>query len=115
MRLDHAYFQRVLSTRSVRDAQILSFCGGIGCILLSIPPAVIGIIAQNVDWAAHNSTAILHDNPSMVLPLVIGKCTPSAVTFVALVRTESWTLQLLKKDPTFTPRKLQGYIESLGV
>jgi high affinity choline transporter 7 len=44
------YFQRVLSSRTSRGAQNLSFVAGLGCIIMAIPPALIGAIARNTDW-----------------------------------------------------------------
>ena len=44
------YFQRVLSSRSPRVAQILSFSGCIGCILLAIPAVIIGAIGNSTGW-----------------------------------------------------------------
>ncbi|VDK50642.1 unnamed protein product [Gongylonema pulchrum] len=41
------YFQRVLSSKSSSGAQKLSFVAGIGCIVMAIPPALIGAIARN--------------------------------------------------------------------
>lgn len=41
------YFQRVLSTKTSSGAQKLSFIAGIGCIIMAIPPALIGAIARN--------------------------------------------------------------------
>uniref|UniRef100_A0A915HTL2 Uncharacterized protein n=1 Tax=Romanomermis culicivorax TaxID=13658 RepID=A0A915HTL2_ROMCU len=36
------YFQRVLAARSVRNAQLLSIIGGFFCLLLAIPPIIMG-------------------------------------------------------------------------
>jgi high affinity choline transporter 7 len=41
------YFQRVLSSRTSEGAQKLSFVAGVGCIIMAIPPALIGAIARN--------------------------------------------------------------------
>lgn len=41
------YFQRVLSARTVRTAEYLSFFGGLGCVVMSIPSILIGAIAAN--------------------------------------------------------------------
>ena len=65
------YFQRVLSAKTARKAQILSFSAAIGCILLSIPPALAGIVAQQTEWnnTGFNYTKLLA-NKQLVLPLV---------------------------------------------
>jgi high affinity choline transporter 7 len=41
------YFQRVLSARTVRAAQQLSFLGALGCLIMSVPSVLIGAIAVN--------------------------------------------------------------------
>ena len=41
------YFQRVLSSKTSSGAQKLSFVAGVGCIIMAIPPALIGAIAKN--------------------------------------------------------------------
>ena len=45
-----AYFQRVLSAESDVAAQTLSFVAPVGCILLVIPPVIIGAGAAVADW-----------------------------------------------------------------
>jgi len=40
------YFQRVLSTKSAFKAAILSYVAAFGCILMAIPPMIIGAIAR---------------------------------------------------------------------
>ena len=45
-----AYFQRVLSADNDRSAQVLSFAAPAGCILLVIPPILIGAAAKVADW-----------------------------------------------------------------
>lgn len=44
------YFQRVLSSRTSEGAQKLSFIAGLGCVIMAVPPALIGAIARNTDW-----------------------------------------------------------------
>ena len=41
-----AYFQRVLSANNDKSAQVLSFAAPAGCILLVIPPVIIGAAAK---------------------------------------------------------------------
>lgn len=40
------YFQRVLSSKTAGRAQILSYVAAFGCILMAIPPVMIGAIAK---------------------------------------------------------------------
>ena len=46
-----AYFQRVLSANNDKSAQVLSFAAPAGCILLVIPPVIIGAAAKVADWS----------------------------------------------------------------
>ncbi|KAI6180972.1 High-affinity choline transporter 1 [Aphelenchoides besseyi] len=87
------YFQRVLSSRTSRGAQNLSFVAGIGCIIMAIPPALIGAIARNTDWRLTDydpwgngtkSANIPPEQTSMVVPLVFQYLTPKWVTFIGL-------------------------------
>uniref|UniRef100_A0A8R1HX32 High-affinity choline transporter 1 n=3 Tax=Caenorhabditis japonica TaxID=281687 RepID=A0A8R1HX32_CAEJA len=87
------YFQRVLSSKTASGAQTLSFVAGIGCILMAIPPALIGAIARNTDWRMtdyspwNNGTkveSIPPDKRNMVVPLVFQYLTPRWVAFIGL-------------------------------
>lgn len=40
------YFQRVLSSRSAFKAQILSYVAALGCIIMAVPPMIIGAVAR---------------------------------------------------------------------
>lgn len=40
-----AYFQRVLSVRSGRQAQLLSVAGAFSAVILAIPSVIIGAVA----------------------------------------------------------------------
>ena len=40
------YFQRVLSSKSASRAQMLSYVAAFGCIIMAIPPVLIGAIAK---------------------------------------------------------------------
>jgi hypothetical protein len=40
------YFQRVLSSKTAGRAQILSYVAALGCIIMAIPPVLIGAIAK---------------------------------------------------------------------
>ncbi|KAL5235312.1 hypothetical protein ACI65C_002722 [Semiaphis heraclei] len=81
------YFQRVLSSKSAAQAQILSFVAAFGCFIMAIPPVIIGMVARATDW---NQTK--YDGPmpmtqketSMVLPMVMQYLTPDWVAFFAL-------------------------------
>jgi len=84
------YFQRVLSSRSAHRAQILSFVGAAGCIVMAIPAAFIGAAAKSADWLSvvGNGTFIREDgyirDTRLTLPLVLQYLTPGWVAFIGL-------------------------------
>ncbi|XP_076365533.1 high-affinity choline transporter 1-like isoform X1 [Tachypleus tridentatus] len=79
------YFQRVLSAKSAFNAQILSYVAAVGCIVMAVPPMIIGVVAKATAW---NETAygmpVTPDKSSLVLPLVLQYLTPTAVSFFGL-------------------------------
>ncbi|KAM3183244.1 hypothetical protein ACTXT7_010730 [Hymenolepis weldensis] len=83
------YFQRVLSARTARNAQVLSYMASLGCLLMAVPPILIGAVAASTDWNATNYKGTV-DNlipPSerkLVLPLVLQYLCPPAISFVGL-------------------------------
>ncbi|GMS96225.1 hypothetical protein PENTCL1PPCAC_18400 [Pristionchus entomophagus] len=87
------YFQRVLSSKTSSGAQKLSFVAGVGCIVMAIPPALIGAIAKNTDWRLTDYTpygngtkykSIPAGKTNMVVPLVFQYLTPRWVSFIGL-------------------------------
>ena len=40
------YFQRVLSSKSGAKAQLLSYVAAFGCVIMAIPPIIIGAVAR---------------------------------------------------------------------
>ncbi|KAH3861209.1 high-affinity choline transporter 1-like [Dreissena polymorpha] len=86
------YFQRVLSSSTVRNAQLLSYIAAFGCVIMAIPSILIGAVAANTDW---NMTEYRHrdrlvngtlapEDYNLVLPLVLQYLTPPAVAFCGL-------------------------------
>ncbi|XP_072400612.1 high-affinity choline transporter 1 [Diabrotica undecimpunctata] len=81
------YFQRVLSSKSAGRAQVLSYVAAVGCVLMAIPPVLIGAIAKATAW---NETGyqgpypLTVDETSMILPMVLQYLTPSFVSFFGL-------------------------------
>lgn len=57
------YFQRVLSSKSAVRAQILSYVAAFGCILMAIPPVLIGAIAR----ATRKSHSAFVSSPNTLL------------------------------------------------
>lgn len=80
------YFQRVLSARTSKQAQVLSFAGSFGCIVMAIPACIIGAIAKATDWGQTTYTKDItaDDQKKLVLPLVMQYLTPQWVAFLGL-------------------------------
>ena len=93
----NVYFQRVLSAPSPGDARTLSLAAAVICAMLAVPPMLLGLAAQSVDWVALGATdagvalggseAIvqqLADKPSLVLPYLLRLAVPQWVGVVGL-------------------------------
>ncbi|KAK3602584.1 hypothetical protein CHS0354_020648 [Potamilus streckersoni] len=83
------YFQRVLSSSSVRNAQLLSYIAAVGCVVMAIPSVLIGAVAASTDWnrteyAQIGKVPIPPSEYSLILPLVLQYLTPTAVAFCGL-------------------------------
>jgi len=85
------YFQRVLSSKSAAKAEILSYIAAFGCIIMAVPPVLIGGIAKATKWnetdyfLVHNKTLpIPKDDTRMILPMVLQYLTPSFISFFGL-------------------------------
>ncbi|CAG5118005.1 unnamed protein product, partial [Candidula unifasciata] len=81
-----SYFQRVLSVRSVRQAQILSFVGAVGALIMVIPSVLIGIAGASADWnsTTYGTSPIGTEYSSLILPLVINEFTTPVVSILGL-------------------------------
>jgi len=83
------YFQRVLSSKSAKRAQILSITAAFGCIFMAVPAVLIGAIAKSTDWTQASPSTLTKDNTTisdtrLVLPLVLQYLTPKWVSFFGL-------------------------------
>lgn len=103
------YFQRVLSSKTAGRAQTLSYVAAAGCILMAIPPVLIGAIAKStskfffstpflpkkvsnwfiffLDWTNTDYTGpfpLTIDETAMILPMVLQYLTPDFVSFFGL-------------------------------
>nr|XP_022325619.1 high-affinity choline transporter 1-like [Crassostrea virginica] len=81
-----AYFQRVLSVRSGRQAQMLSVVGAFSAMVMAIPSVLIGAAAVSADWSnttLGNSPMALNQS-SMTLPYVLYEFTPKWVAILGL-------------------------------
>ena len=45
------YFQRVLSSKSGKKAQMLSYIAAFGCVIMAVPPILVGVIAKSTGEA----------------------------------------------------------------
>ncbi|XP_065061170.1 high-affinity choline transporter 1-like isoform X2 [Rhopilema esculentum] len=86
------YFQRVLSSKTHKRAQYLSFAASVGCLIMAVPSILIGAIGKSTDWeqTGFNSVAERDSNgsmiikPSMIMPMVLQYLTPTWASFVGL-------------------------------
>ncbi|XP_011302945.1 high-affinity choline transporter 1 [Fopius arisanus] len=81
------YFQRVLSSKTAGRAQLLSYVAAAGCILMAIPPVLIGAIAKGAAWNMTDYQGpwpLEEAQTSMILPMVLQYLTPDFVSFFGL-------------------------------
>uniref|UniRef100_A0A1I8HYL4 High-affinity choline transporter 1 n=1 Tax=Macrostomum lignano TaxID=282301 RepID=A0A1I8HYL4_9PLAT len=84
------YFQRVLSAKTARNAQLLSYIAAFGCLVMALPSVLIGAVAASTDWESTayfnltQSTPFSKDDMKLILPLVLQYLCPPAVAFVGL-------------------------------
>ncbi len=78
----HCYFQRVLSSPTPADARRLSYWAAALCVLMAIPPALLGMIGAVFDWAGHGLPSPAGD--FLILPTVLRDLTPGWVGILGL-------------------------------
>ncbi|XP_023229430.1 high-affinity choline transporter 1-like isoform X2 [Centruroides sculpturatus] len=81
------YFQRVLSSKSAFRAQILSYVAALGCIIMAVPPMIIGAVAKAAAWnetAYRGRLPLTEEETPLVLPMVLQYLTPAFVSFIGL-------------------------------
>ncbi|CAF1029434.1 unnamed protein product [Rotaria sordida] len=82
------YFQRVLSAKSAKKAMYLSFCAAIGCIVLAMPPILIGAVAKSTNWNMTdydiNKDITAPEATKLILPLVLLHLCPKFIAFIGL-------------------------------
>ncbi|MGH9937698.1 MAG: sodium:solute symporter family protein [Blastocatellia bacterium] len=79
----NCYFQRVLSCRTPREAQLHSIFAGALTILLTIPPLLLGVAAFSYVWPP-DLLAQLQAHPSQTLPMLLEHVTPPFVALLGL-------------------------------
>ncbi|KAG1667128.1 High-affinity choline transporter 1 [Nymphon striatum] len=81
------YFQRVLSSKTAARAKMLSFVAAVGCVIMAVPPIIIGVVAKGAAWneTGYGKEMTMDDKDTrMILPLVLRWLTPMAVSFFGL-------------------------------
>ncbi|XP_064458672.1 high-affinity choline transporter 1-like isoform X1 [Ornithodoros turicata] len=81
------YFQRVLSSKTAEGAELLSYMASFGCVLMAVPPVVIGAAAKVANFTALGYSGRLPlspDEASLVLPLSLQYLTPPLVSAIGL-------------------------------
>jgi len=81
------YYQRVLSSRTGRRAQMLSYGGAVIALIMTGPSVLFGAIARNTDWS--KAVGVEYPAPEgncakVVLPLALQYLTPKPVAFFGL-------------------------------
>ncbi|XP_032780795.2 high-affinity choline transporter 1 isoform X1 [Daphnia magna] len=81
------YFQRVLACRSPQQAQYLSYIAAFGCLILAVPPAILGSVARVTDWkngTEYGQDITTPEEIKSILPLILQYLTPKWVSFIGL-------------------------------
>jgi high affinity choline transporter 7 len=102
----NCYFQRVLSCRTPRAAQLHSIYSGLLTIALTIPPLLMGIAAFAHAWPAEIA-ARLNAQPADALPLIFKYVTPPFVGLLGLAAivgavTSSFSSSILSAGSMFS-------------
>ncbi|CAB1346077.1 unnamed protein product, partial [Coregonus sp. 'balchen'] len=82
-----AFYQRVLATATVAQAQFTCYAASVVCFILSIPPLLIGAVAASTDW---NQTSFGLPTPfeqgkaGMILPISLHHLCPPFVSLAGI-------------------------------
>ncbi|KAL1440675.1 hypothetical protein MTO96_009225 [Rhipicephalus appendiculatus] len=83
-----AYFQRVLSSATVFDAQMMSYVSAVGCLMFAVPPILIGSTSRRANFTAAGYPGPARLRPqdqARVLPLAIRYLCPGLVSMMGMV------------------------------
>ena len=72
------YFQRVLSSKSASKAELTSYIAAFGCIIMAVPPVLIGGIAKATKW--NETDYFLVHNKTLPIPKVGNYCSQLDIT-----------------------------------
>lgn len=78
------YFQRVLSSKTVKDAKVMSYWSGVGALLCAIPAAIMGVYATTVNWSQFAEVKTLEGKESFALSYIIKYLTPKVISYLGL-------------------------------
>jgi len=90
------YYQRVLSSKTSRRAQVLSYGGGLIALIMTVPSVLFGAIGRATDWEKTEYGRTPHipteeeaadgavDDTKLILPLCLQYLTPTWVAFFGL-------------------------------
>ncbi|KAK6291153.1 hypothetical protein J4Q44_G00384490 [Coregonus suidteri] len=82
-----AFYQRVLATATVAQAQFTCYAASVFCFILAIPPLLIGAVAASTDW---NQTSFGLPTPyeqgkaGMILPISLHHLCPPFVSLAGI-------------------------------
>jgi len=102
----NCYFQRVLSCRSPRAAQLHSIYSGLLTIVLTIPPLLMGLVAFAYVWPSDIALR-LSAQPADALPLIFKYITPPYIGLLGLAAivgavTSSFSSSILSAGSMFS-------------
>ena len=80
------YYQRVLSSKTPLQAQILSYGGSCIALIMTVPSVLFGAVARAADWSMtdYPCPAPSGTTSKIVLPLCLQYLTPPVVAFFGL-------------------------------
>merc|ERR1719210_175814 len=81
------YYQRVLSSKTAKRAQLLSYGGGAIALIMTAPSVVFGAIARATRWEETEygkRPSVENKDTTLVLPLCLQYLTPPWVAFFGL-------------------------------
>ncbi|MCA9169806.1 MAG: sodium:solute symporter family protein [Planctomycetales bacterium] len=77
------YFQRILACRTSRTAMSMSVIAGFICLIVAVPPAVLGAVGATLDWSALAATPPAE--PAAILPHLLRYALPASLSLLGLL------------------------------
>ncbi|XP_064469104.1 high-affinity choline transporter 1-like [Ornithodoros turicata] len=81
------YVQRVLSCRTVSQAKFMSYASACGCVLLIIPPVIIGAAARTTNFTlvGHKTETLEDEDAENVFAISIELLAPYVIKFMGVI------------------------------